>query len=57
MSSETGPYPLLFWGDLLAAANTDPATMAVMRYFTEITEWVAGNQGLTTTLDNIDAAW
>ena len=112
---------ILVSGEFIAASNTDPATMAVMRYFTEsealqtiveatshltpstevqpddypdqwreelaevlhdpdtewrfdssdlmpphvglgvyfteVTEWIAGNQDLTTTLDNIDAAW
>lgn len=120
MGSADSENPLVIAGDYLVASNTDPATLALMRYmteadpvvtiisatgnlspntevassdygeswkadlaaelasadavrfdgsdlmpfavgsdafFTEVTEWVAGNQDLSTTLTNIDAAW
>lgn len=39
------------------ASDVMPPQVGTGAFWTEITKYVAGNQDLTTTLDNIDAAW
>ena len=39
------------------ASDIMPPTVGTGAFWVEITKYVAGEQDLTTTLDNIDAAW
>jgi alpha-glucoside transport system substrate-binding protein len=38
-------------------SDSMPFAVGSEAFFTEVTEWVAGNQDLSTTLADIDAAW